>query len=418
MAVKGRSNALDAELLTKCSPATFTQVRAIMQEQFYHDDKIAPPWDGRYSASDCIVLVSRPGIGKSSLIRSLAQELDMEFKRFQLASEAEDSYGVFNKSNVEDGQHSFTQAPWIPINPPKSQSGRGILLLDEINTASPDQQKTLSHILTDGFKAGWFGKKFAPGWFIMGAANPDEPGCWLNEMLDSRLRERVTIVQVQPTFDEVMSFLADRISPMVAGFLFQYNEHLFKERNSPRRWEEFGVRWARHEAADMLTHDQAIDFYMGGEFAVESKKFFRDYIASEGRDDFFPITARAIRDANEAELRALKSRLAKWIERDRNSLTSFMCWDMAGVIRDVREKLTDEWIDRILDFLAVVPKIETQQMVVAAVRNIPDAKQAQERSTHIAKRLAECPAMDRSVEAIHNMMCEMANRRNIRAGRK
>ena len=105
-----------------------------------------------------------PGIGKSSIVKEVAKKLDLEFIDLRLSLlDPTDLKGIpfFDSSSKE--------AVWAPPNfLPKDKTSKGLLFLDEINTAPPTIQAAAYQLILDR-KIGEY--ELPKNWAIVAAGN-------------------------------------------------------------------------------------------------------------------------------------------------------------------------------------------------------------------------------------------------------
>ena len=105
-----------------------------------------------------------PGIGKSSIVRSIAKEQGLEFLDLRLSLlDPTDLKGIpFFNSDTNEGV--WAKPSFLPSN----TSPKGILFLDEINTAPPAVQASAYQLILDR-KEGEY--ELPDGWSIVAAGN-------------------------------------------------------------------------------------------------------------------------------------------------------------------------------------------------------------------------------------------------------
>ncbi|MBM4092226.1 MAG: AAA family ATPase [Planctomycetes bacterium] len=134
------------------------------------------------------------GIGKSSFVRQIATDLEIDFVDFRCAQiEASDLRGLPDKG--ADGRTYFLPPADLPT------SGQGILFLDELNRANHEVLSAAFQLVLDQ-RVGQY--QLPRGWNIVCAGNL-ENGDYTVAELDPALRDRFCHVLVsagQLTFDE------------------------------------------------------------------------------------------------------------------------------------------------------------------------------------------------------------------------
>src|SRR5580700_6352655 len=110
-----------------------------------------------------------PGLGKTALIRALAQALDLKFNRIQFTPDLmpADVIGTNIIMEGEDGRRAFS----FMAGPIFSQ----ILLADEINRATPKTQSALLEAMQEKqVTSGGQARKLEEPFFVMATQNPLE----------------------------------------------------------------------------------------------------------------------------------------------------------------------------------------------------------------------------------------------------
>lgn len=111
------------------------------------------------------VVVGPPGIGKSQRIRELAKSLNLDCEVLSPGERGEGAFGVVPVPNG-DGYLHYPPPDWVKRF---AESGRGIVFVDEINTAPPALQPALLGLVLDGRIGGY---QLPPGVKRVAAMNP------------------------------------------------------------------------------------------------------------------------------------------------------------------------------------------------------------------------------------------------------
>lgn len=185
-----------------------------------------------------IMLRGAPGVGKSTIVKSVAKKLGIGFIDVRLAQmERVDIAGL---PSVKDGRTEWNVASFWP-NDPKS---KGIILLDEITSAPSDCQVAAYSVVLDR-KIPNSSYTLPNGWLIVAAGNRSCDKAVVKSM-SSALANRFVHFEIEAnTEDWVKWATQNSINPSVIGFINYRPALLFKmdDQNleqgwpSPRSWE-------------------------------------------------------------------------------------------------------------------------------------------------------------------------------------
>ncbi len=179
-----------------------------------------------------------PGIGKSSIVKQIANDHDYEFIDLRLSLlDPTDLKGIpfFDKEN--------NQAVWASPNfLPKDQNSKGILFLDEINTAVPSVQASAYQLVLDR-KVGDY--QLPDGWSIIAAGNRENDR-GVTYRMPPPLANRFVHLEMEVDFEDWKNWaFKNSINSSVIGYLNFDKSKLFafdpikNERSfpTPRSWE-------------------------------------------------------------------------------------------------------------------------------------------------------------------------------------
>jgi len=179
-----------------------------------------------------------PGIGKSSIVKQIAVEKELEFVDLRLSLlDPTDLKGIpfFDKDNHE--------AVWASPNfLPKNPNSKGILFLDEINTAPPSVQASAYQLVLDR-KVGDY--ELPSGWSIVSAGN-NESDRGVVYRMPPPLSNRFVHLSMEVSFADWKIWAYDNgIDSSIIAFLQYDSEKLFafdptkneKSFPTPRSWE-------------------------------------------------------------------------------------------------------------------------------------------------------------------------------------
>lgn len=179
-----------------------------------------------------------PGIGKSSIVKQIATDKNLEFVDLRLSLlDPTDLKGIpfFDKDNNE--------AVWATPNfLPKNPDSKGILFLDEINTAPPSVQASAYQLVLDR-KVGDY--ELPKGWSIVAAGNHESDRGVVYRM-PPPLANRFVHLSMEVSFEDWKGWAYENgIDSSIIAFLQYDNEKLFdfdpsknqKSFPTPRSWE-------------------------------------------------------------------------------------------------------------------------------------------------------------------------------------
>ena len=179
-----------------------------------------------------------PGIGKSSIVKQIASDHDYEFIDLRLSLlDPTDLKGIpfFDKEN--------NQAIWASPNfLPKEKNSKGILFLDEINTAAPSVQASAYQLVLDR-KVGDY--QLPDGWSIIAAGNRENDR-GVTYRMPPPLANRFVHLEMEVDFEDWKTWaFENNINSTVIAYLNFDKSKLFafdpikNERSfpTPRSWE-------------------------------------------------------------------------------------------------------------------------------------------------------------------------------------
>jgi len=179
-----------------------------------------------------------PGIGKSSIVKQIAKEKNLEFIDLRLSLlDPTDLKGIpFFDSNSNE-------AVWaMPNFLPKESQSKGILFLDEINTAPPSVQAAAYQLVLDR-KVGDY--ELPSGWAIVAAGNSESDRGVVYRM-PPPLANRFIHLEMEVNFEDWKNWAyKNGIEASIIAFLNYDSSKLFnfdpnrdeKSFATPRSWE-------------------------------------------------------------------------------------------------------------------------------------------------------------------------------------
>lgn len=183
-----------------------------------------------------VFLWGAPGIGKSSIVKQIAQSREIGFIDLRLAlMDPTDLKGIpfYDKES-----HTALWAP--PAFLPKE--GEGILFLDELNSAAPSVQASAYQLILDR-KVGEY--ELPDGWAIVAAGNR-EGDRGVTYRMPSPLANRFVHFEMDVDVDDWRLWAyKNGVDDRVISYISYKNEHLFtfdaksdiKSFATPRSWE-------------------------------------------------------------------------------------------------------------------------------------------------------------------------------------
>jgi MoxR-like ATPase len=179
-----------------------------------------------------VMLWGAPGIGKSSIVRQLAVQQDLEFVDLRLSQLAPtDLRGL---PVAESGVAKWFPPEFLPT------SGRGILFLDELNMAAPTMQGIAQQLILDRAVGSY---TLPDGWFVWAAGNRREDRASVFEM-PAPLSNRFLHLEVNVDLDSFKRYaIKHNLEERIIAFLaFRPNllhapDSVRPAWASPRTWE-------------------------------------------------------------------------------------------------------------------------------------------------------------------------------------
>lgn len=273
-----------------------------------------------------------PGIGKSSIVKQIANDHDYDFIDLRLSLlDPTDLKGIpfFDKENNE--------AVWASPNfLPKDPNSRGILFLDEINTAAPSVQASAYQLVLDR-KVGDY--TLPEGWSIIAAGNRENDR-GVTFRMPPPLANRFVHLEMAVDFEDWKQWAyANNIDETVIGYLSFDESKLFdfdptkNERSfpTPRSWE-YVHKILRSGVSEQLLHE-AVSGAIGKENSVDFLAFRK---VMHQLPDIDAIVRGELKEIDEEETKVL----------------FMLC---AGLVKRLRQNPQKEAIDNVLAFSLTLP---------------------------------------------------------------
>jgi len=179
-----------------------------------------------------------PGIGKSSIVKAIAKEQELEFLDLRLSLlDPTDLKGI-PFFNTETNEGVWAKPSFLPSKP----DSKGILFLDEINTAPPAVQASAYQLILDR-KVGEY--ELPKGWSIIAAGNRENDRGVVYKM-PPPLANRFVHFEMEVDFDDWKAWAySTKLDASIIGYLAYDKSMLFtfdatsneKSFATPRSWE-------------------------------------------------------------------------------------------------------------------------------------------------------------------------------------
>ena len=179
---------------------------------------LKPVLDTLYETKTPLLLLSSPGIGKSSIINQFAQEKDMGLIEIRGASSNPAELADI-KYISQDEVHDAPQA-WVPTEAKvkdRQCPSNGIIFIDELADSMLSVQSTLQRLFLDR-KLGSL--ELASGWWVCAASNKQEHKAAAGR-ISTALLNRAMVLNLDPDADALVEYLMNQpdVDPSVVGFV-------------------------------------------------------------------------------------------------------------------------------------------------------------------------------------------------------
>lgn len=356
--------AWDQKFLQQGTHLNMKNTELFLRTMLSQDKDLLQPWHEEFTCSFCPVLIGDAGCGKSTLVKSIARDLEYEIRRMMMGDSMEEDNGGYTQGEKDkDGNHVFTLPKWMPVTPPKGKGG--IAFIDEAGTGSPTHQNVIATLLTDGYDNGFYGHVVQKGWYFVAATNPDEIQYLLNQQLDQRVRDRMFPIWMHPESSEVLYHLSkyNKIPELIKGFLLMHDSHINVV--SARKWEMVGrytERWQAAKMYDSKTFLNTLSWSLPpGTVAALGK-----YIERGDDVDAYPMSAKTIMSADSKAHSTHCNRMKKWAKKAYESLVAATAFDIQLCLSDSSMEYSDEELSNLMDILKLIPKADLGAAVLDA----------------------------------------------------
>ena len=205
-----------------------------------------------------ILLMGPPGIGKSAIVRQVAEELNIGFISYSMTHHTRQSalglphiltkeYGGMMTSVTEYTMSEIIASVYSLME--ESGIRSGILFLDEINCVS----ETLRPVMLQFLQYKTFGKhELPPGWMIVSAGNPPEYNRSAREF-DIVTLDRIRRIEIDPDLSAWLRYAQSTgIHPSIPPYLSAHPEDFYKVKTTAAGQEIVTARgWS--DLSEMIT---------------------------------------------------------------------------------------------------------------------------------------------------------------------
>src|SRR4051812_12341794 len=195
-----------------------------------------------------------PGLGKTALIRSLAEALSLKFSRIQFTPDLMPA-DVIGTNVIQEDEHGRRQFKFME-GPIFAQ----IVLADEINRATPKTQSALLEAMQEKqITAGGALRKLEPPFFVMATQNPlEQEGTY--PLPEAQLDRFFYKLQVQYSGRDELKVILDRtttghkvdIRPVLDGPKIMHHQELVKRVIIAPHVQDYAIRIV------LATHPQGV----------------------------------------------------------------------------------------------------------------------------------------------------------------
>ncbi|SFV90861.1 MoxR-like ATPases [hydrothermal vent metagenome] len=273
-----------------------------------------------------------PGIGKSSIVKQIAREKDMAFLDLRLSLlDPTDLKGI-PFFNAETKEGVWAKPSFLPNDP----NSRGILFLDEINTAPPAVQASAYQLILDR-KVGEY--ELPKGWSIVAAGNRENDRGVVYKM-PPPLANRFVHFEMEVDFEDWKAWAYHvGIESAIIGYLAYDKSMLFtfdptsneKAFATPRSWEYVDSIVKSGIESDLIL--DSISGAVGREAAVGYSSF-----------------KKVMKDL--PDLQSIHDGSLKAFDEDDPKVLMALS---IGLVNTARQNPSDEAIDNILSFSLQLP---------------------------------------------------------------
>lgn len=226
-------------------------------------------------AIPAIMLRGAPGVGKSSIIKSVAKANGIGFVDVRLAQMERVDFAGLPSVNNE------TTIWNVPSFWPRNQASRGIILLDEITSAPSDCQTAAYSVVLDR-RVPNSNYQIPNGWLIVAAGNRTCDRAVVKAM-SSALANRFVHFELEANAEDWNKWaVSNSINPAVTGYINYRPENLFKMEGqnleqgwpSPRSWERVSNMISIYKDSENILR-KAVYGLIGNSVGLEFMEFWK-----------------------------------------------------------------------------------------------------------------------------------------------
>lgn len=246
-----------------------------------------------------VFLMGAPGIGKTAIIKQIAQELEVGFVSYSMTHHTRQSalglpfitkrtYGGVEYDVSEYTMSEIIAAVYDEIE--RSGKSEGILFLDEINCVS----ETLNPAMLQFLQYKEFGRHRVPdGWIVVTAGNPAEYNRTARDF-DIATWDRLKRIDVEPDFDAWHAYAVGAgVHPAVLTYLDIERDHFYRMETTvdgvsfvtARGWDDLSSMLKLAEEQGIAVDDLLVSQYLQDE--TVSRRFSAYYaLFTKYRSDY------------------------------------------------------------------------------------------------------------------------------------
>jgi hypothetical protein len=291
-------------------------------------------FDAGSSLNYALKIVGHPGIGKSAIVRQVAERKNLYFIDTRLAFKENVDLGGYPVPDHQEKRMIYYRPKFIPPEKVPENYNGIVWFLDESNRAHPTVIQTLFQIITEHT----CGEHALPkNTSIVLAGNLGEgDDTTITEFDDSALDGRLAIFQLKPTAQDWLTWAErENIHPSIIRYISLYPERLWDEENinpNPRGWHQ--VSRALAGSYRIITEQELLaylDLNPGGSL----QGIVNSLVGAVAGSDFI-AQLTAPRMLSTAEILAGdEKKLADMVEG--TIPTEDVLWALSGAVRSLRD---------------------------------------------------------------------------------